>query len=185
MTRAATALLAGALLALGAGACGGGAHTQSVALVGEAGTHRKAVADLSGAGTAIASYGRPAGAADDQAIVALIKRYYAAAAAANGRLACALTYYMEVETLPERYGGPPGPRWLHGADTCPALLTRVFEHFHSELTSPPVVKAVRAKGQRAEALVGFPGLRLPEGVVKVRREGDAWKVDGLLAVAPE
>ena len=45
--------------------------------------------------------------------------------------------------------------------------------------------AVRVKGQRAEALVGFPELRLREGVVKIRREGIAWKVDGLLAVTPE
>ena len=185
MIRSTIVLLASALLALGAGACGGSSHGDNASSASETGTHGTAASNPSGAGTAIASYGQAASAADAGAIAGLVRRYYAAAAAENGALVCSLTYYIEVETLPEQYGGPPGPRWLHGADTCPTLLTRVFKHFHSELRGPVEVMAVRVKGQRAEALVGFPGLRLPEGVVKIRREGDAWKVDGLLAVAPE
>ena len=183
MTRASIALLVGALLALGAGACGGGTHSQSAALAGETGTHSTTTSDLSGEGTAIAGYGRAVDAANAEAIATLVRRYYAAAAAENGALACSLTYYIEVETLPERYGGPPGPRWLSGASTCPALLSRVFKHFHSQLVGPVNVMAVRVKKGVAEALVSFPGL--PDGVVKARREGGLWKVDGLLAVAPE
>ncbi|HXP99469.1 MAG TPA: hypothetical protein VN845_05310 [Solirubrobacteraceae bacterium] len=185
MTRVPIVLLASALLALGASACGSSSKGANAPPSGETSTHGTVVSNPSGAGTAIASYGQAASAADMGAITTLVKRYYAAAAAENGALACSFTYYIEVETLPEHYGGPPGPRWLHGADTCPTLLTRVFKHFHSKLTGPVDVMAVRVKGQRAEALVGFPGLRLPEGVVKIRREGDGWKVNGLLAVAPE
>ena len=183
MTRIAIALLAGTLLALGAGACGSSAHGHSASLAGETSTYSTGASNLSGAGTPIASYGQATGASDAQAIATLVKRYYAAAAAENGTLGCSLTYYIEVETLPEHYGGPPGPRWLHGASSCRAVLSRVFKHFHRQLTGPVDMKAVRVKGNRAEALVGFPGL--PDGVVKVRREGAIWKVDGLLAVPTE
>ena len=183
MTRVAGALLASALIALGASACGSSTQGHSASLAGETGTQSATAGNLSGAGTAIAAYGQAANASDAQAIATLVKRYYAAAAAEEGAQACSLTYYIEVETLPERYGGPPGPRWLHGASTCPALLTRVFKHFHNQLTGAIDVKAVRVRGVSAQALVGFPGL--PDGVVKIRREGDVWKVDGLLAVAPE
>lgn len=185
MTRVAIALPASMLLALGAGACGSATQGHNASPAGETDVRGTTVSDPSGAGTAISSYGRAPSAPEADAIVTLVKRYYAAAAAENGALACSLTYYIEVETLPEQYGGPPGPRWLHGASTCPALLTRVFEHFHSELTGSVDALAVRVKDGRGKELVDFPGLRLPEGVVKVRREGDAWKVDGLLAVAPE
>lgn len=92
-----------------------------------------------------------------------------------------LTYYLDVETLPEQYGQPPGPRWLRGANTCRAVLTRVSEYFHGELTAPVVVTGVRVSGSRADALVGFK--TLPAGVVKTRREDGSWKIDGLLAVA--
>jgi ketosteroid isomerase-like protein len=127
----------------------------------------------------IRSYGYVASATDASAITALVERYYAAAAEGDGVKACALTYRFDVETLPEKYGRPPGPRWLHGANTCQALLARVFQHFHGSLTAPVVVTSVRVDGSHADALVGFR--TLPAGFVKARREGGAWKIDGLLA----
>lgn len=126
-------------------------------------------------------WGDAADAGETRAIEGLVKRYYAAAATENGRLACALTYYLDVETLPEGYGQPPGPLWLHGADMCPVLLGTIFRHFHNELTEAVHVTAVRVSGERAYALVGFQAL--PAGYVKARREGGRWKIDGLLAAA--
>jgi hypothetical protein len=126
-------------------------------------------------------YGQAASTSDARAIMTLLTRYYAAAATEDGARACALTYFLDVETLPEQYGQPPGPLWLRGAKTCPAVLSRVFRHFHSLLTPRVEVTAVRVSGDRADVLVGFT--TLPAGFVKARREGGVWKIDGLLAVA--
>jgi hypothetical protein len=127
----------------------------------------------------IRSYGQAAGAADAKTIVSAVERYYAAAAAGDGARACALTYYIDVETLPETYGQPPGPRWLQGAHSCRAVLARVFAHYRRKLSAPVVVTATRVQGNHADALVGFRALGA--GYVRLHREGRAWKVDGLLA----
>lgn len=131
--------------------------------------------------SSIRYYGQAASASDARAVTELVERYYAAAASEDGVRACALTYYIDVETLPEQYGQPPGPLWLRGASTCRAVLSRVFKHFRRELTVAVQVIGVRVSNDRADALVGFK--TLPAGVAKARREGGAWKVDGLLAVA--
>jgi hypothetical protein len=126
-------------------------------------------------------YGHAAGAAEAQVIDALVQRYYAAAKAGNGTAACALTYFIVAETMSENYGEPPGPLWLRGAATCPAVLARVFEHFHRQLSVPVTVTSVRVSGTHAKALLGFTSL--PAGVIPLQREGSAWKVAGLLATA--
>jgi hypothetical protein len=129
----------------------------------------------------VKDFGHAAATADANAIASLVKRYYAAAAAGNATSACALTYYLDRETLPEHYGEPPTPRWLLGAKTCKTLLARVLSHFHDELAVPVTVTAVRVNGDRGDALVGFK--TLPAGYVAVRRGGSSWKVDGLLATS--
>jgi hypothetical protein len=127
----------------------------------------------------IGAYGHAANAANATAIASVVRAYYAAAAGGDARRACALTYYLDAETLPEKYGEPPGPLWLKGARTCVALLARVFARYHKKLAVPLVVTAVRVNGAHADALVGFK--TLAAGYVKLRREGGIWKVDGLLA----
>lgn len=193
MTKRSLALLTVLLLVVSAGACGG-AHKRSGSTSIASSTSRSLtslMADQDKDSTSgdyydgddgeIRYHGHAASAADVRAITALVKRYYEAAAARDGATACALTYYIATETLPEQYGQPPGPLWLRGANTCPTLLTRVFKHFHRQLTVPVVVTAVRVSGGRADALVGFR--TLPAGFVEVRREGISWKIDGLLATA--
>jgi hypothetical protein len=127
----------------------------------------------------IDAYGHAASAPEADTIASVVRAYYTAAASGDARRACALTYYLDAETLPEKYGEPPGPLWLKGARTCPALLARVFARYHKKLTVPLVVTAVRVNGVHVDALVGFK--TLAAGYVKLRREGSAWKVDGLLA----
>jgi hypothetical protein len=126
-------------------------------------------------------YGHAASAADARAIMALVKRYYAAAAAGDGATVCALTRPIVAETMPENYGQPPGPRYLRGASTCAAVLSIVFKHFHDKLTVPVRVTNVRVSGDRADVLLGFKTLQA--GEIKMRRERGSWKIDGLLAVA--
>jgi hypothetical protein len=190
LTRTLIAWLTLSLLVLANGACGGSrmddraSNATSTApslsgLVGDQDRDSSAKDYYDSDDSEIRSYGHAASAAEAYAITTLVERYYAAAAAGDAAKACALTYYLDVETLPEQYGEPPGPRWLKGAHTCRALLSRVFAHFHSELTVSVVVTAVRVNGRHADALVGFR--RLPAGHVMVHKEGASWKIDGLLA----
>ena len=188
-SRAALVPAVAAALALWFGACGGSGSTGSTKADPSssqlAGLRVDQDADGQGGGyydgddAEVASYGTPASAAQARAIASVVKSYYAAAAAGQAQRACALTYFVDAETLPESYGQPAGPRWLHGVRTCTQMLAGVFAHFHRELTVPATVVAVRVRGEHADALVGFSSL--PAGFVRLHREGAAWKVDGLLA----
>jgi hypothetical protein len=124
-------------------------------------------------------FGHAASAQDARAVAALVRRYYAAAAAGDGARACALIYYLVAETLPEEYARPPGPEYLKGADSCPALLSRVFAHFRAQLAISPTVTAVRVDRDHADALLGWKGL--PAGYLAARREGRVWRLNAPLA----
>ncbi len=161
-------------------ACGTTRDRPSTALRGDQdGDADPRVAYVDGDDRGIADFGHAATASQAATISTLVKDYYAAAGAENGAVACALTYHISVETLPEQYGQPPGPLYLRGASTCPRLLSLIFRHFHHALTVPVEVTGVRVGGEHGNVLVGFR--TLPAGVVDVRREGPAWKVEGLLA----
>ncbi|MGC2374862.1 MAG: hypothetical protein WA484_13400 [Solirubrobacteraceae bacterium] len=158
------ALLAVAVLSAGVSSCGGTAAT-----------------DSSNGDGPVRSFGHAAGVADNQAVAELVRRYYAAAAAHDDARACSLTYYILAESIPEEYGGPPGPQYLRGASTCQAVLSRVFEHFHTQLIDPPQVTGVRVNGDVAYALLAWR--TLPAGYMQVRREGRSWKIDRVLAAS--
>jgi hypothetical protein len=200
------ALTATALLAIGAGACGSagsraGTATRSgssfAAAAGAVPGTRANLGqlrgdednDAQGAGgyydrddADIAHYGRAASAGETQAIAALVRRYFAAAAAGDAARGCALASAILAESLPENYGGPPAPRYLLGAHTCRAVLARVFEDLHAQLVPLAArleVTGVRVRGNRADALLGWGAL--PAGLMEARREGGAWKIEEPLA----
>jgi hypothetical protein len=125
--------------------------------------------------------GRAASPREAQVIAALVRRYYAAAAAGDATRACGLLYYIVEESLPEEYGRPPGPPYLSGADSCEAVLSRVFARFHAQLALAPTVTGVRVEGDHADALLGWT--KLGAGFIEVKREGDVWKIDTPLATA--
>jgi hypothetical protein len=135
-----------------------------------------------GAATTIAHFGRAANPGETRAIAALVRRYFAAAAAGDAASGCALASAIFAESLPEEYGGPPAPRYLLGAHTCRAVLARVFERLHAQLVQLAKaleVTGVRVRGNRADALLGWRAW--PAGLMEVRREGGAWRIDELLA----
>lgn len=134
---------------------------------------------LDGDDGVVSDFGHAASAQDARAITTLVGRYYNAASAADGARACALMFYILAESVAERYAQPPGPRYLAGLRTCPAVLTRVFARFHTQLATPPSVTAVRVEGDQAYALLGWRAL--PAGYIEARREGRAWKIDEPLA----
>jgi hypothetical protein len=191
-------LRASLLAPLALGACVGACGTQSRSASSLADVSNRAQplgdedrdtprpsAYLDGDDGAIRDFGHAASAQEARAIAVLVGRYYAAARAADGARACALMFYILRESVPERYGRPPGPRYLAGLHTCPAVLGRVFARFHAQLATPPTVTAVRVEGKQAYALLGWSAL--PAGYIEARRlapgEGRAWKIDAPLAVS--
>jgi hypothetical protein len=160
--------LASILLSVGVCACGGSGKVDA----NSAATVPAAV---------VRDFGHAAGAADRSEIATLVGHYYAAAAAGQGARACGMLFFALAELVPERYGRPPGPLYLNGADTCQAVLSRVFEHFHAQLQPRPTVALVRVSGERARALLEWKAL--PAGYIEARREGVAWKLEDVLAAA--
>jgi hypothetical protein len=124
-------------------------------------------------------FGHPASAADEQAIKALVRGYYAAAAAEDGAKACALSHrFLANKVIPEDEGRNSGPSYLHGLTTCPAILTRLFKHIHNQIAAAVQVVAVRVKGDEARALFG--SRTTPAEFTEARREGAAWKISRVL-----
>jgi hypothetical protein len=130
----------------------------------------------------VVAFGHAANTSDKRAIVTLVKRYYAAALAGNGTQACSMIYSTLAEAIPEDYGiSPPGPSYLKGGTTCPAVMVLLFKHFHDKLAiQVPLLKVsgVRLKEHHGQAILAFG--KMPERELSVAREGNVWKVQALL-----
>lgn len=126
-------------------------------------------------------YGHPADAQDVRSITALVRRYYAAAAAENGAKACSMIYSTYAEAIPEDYGtSPPGPKWARGT-SCPAVVTLIFKHFHSQIAVrlPKLkVSSVRLREHQGLVLLSFG--TLPEREIRVDRESHTWRILALI-----
>jgi hypothetical protein len=143
--------------------------------------------DNSGNGTydkddsVVLRYGHAAGASDRQAVAAVVKRYYAAAAAGDGAKGCSLIYSIFAETIPEDYGRPPaGPPALRGK-TCAAVMSKVFKQSQPQLAADYAtlkVTGVRLEGNRGWALLSFKAM--PARSILVHSERGAWKIYALL-----
>jgi hypothetical protein len=127
--------------------------------------------------SAISATGQAARPTEERAIAALVKRYYAAAAAGDGAKACRLIYSTLEEAIPEDYGQPPGPAYSRGK-TCAVVMSKTFAHSHSQLAGGFAVTGVRIEGKEARALLG--SRTLPASFILLRRERGVWKINELL-----
>jgi hypothetical protein len=199
--RALLALLAMALLSVGAGACGDTSHASNRYLndgdhdpigdedgdnnadndndvsldykpvTNEGGNYHDADDSMT------LAYGHAAGPVDTRAVAALVKRYYAAAAAGDGKGACSMLLPSLAKAAPEDYG-EFGPQYLRGGKTCEAVLSLLFEHFHNTLTAPVGVTGVRVEGNQAHALVG--SATMSASYITLQRERGVWALNELL-----
>jgi hypothetical protein len=130
----------------------------------------------------VLAFGHAAGAADAQALVALVTSYYRAAAREDGARACSMLYPFVAESIVEGYGQQASLR----GDTCAAVMRKLFRQRHSALVrdSPTLdVTAVRVDGNKALVVLTFataPEIRqIPE-----RRGSNGWKmlnvIDGIV-----
>ena len=129
----------------------------------------------------IVDYGRAASSAERQALTAVVERYYAAAAAADGRVACSLLALAFAKSIPEDYGrgGGSGPAYLRGK-TCSAVMSLLFKHEHRQLSDKIEVTDVRIKGREALALLGTKTEHASYLILEHQR-GGTWGIVGLLA----
>lgn len=130
----------------------------------------------------VIDFGHAANAVTEQAITVLVKSYYTAALTGDGAKACSMIYSTFAEAIAEDYGEKSaGPAYMRGTKTCPTALSRLFQHFHSELAvEDPILRvtAVRFNHGRGLVVLGFG--RLPERQIAVERERRRWKIDALL-----
>jgi hypothetical protein len=129
--------------------------------------------------TVISGFGRRAGSGLERALTSLVRRYYEAAIAGNGGAACALILPSFAEAIPEDFGRVPGPLYLRGAKTCPAVMSRIFKHEDARLATPLVVTGVRVRADEAYVLLGSK--TEPASYVFLKRHGSAWGVLSLLS----
>ena len=127
-------------------------------------------------------FGHAADAVDRQVSVALVTRYFTAAAAENGTAGCSMLAPFVAESVAEDDGQAPP---LLGK-TCHVVLSKLFKLHHQLLVEKHVtlrVIGVRVKGNRALAILDFP--KIPEvRQMPERRIGGRWwlldLLDGIL-----
>ena len=131
-------------------------------------------------------YGHAANAADEHAVTALVKRYYAAGAMGDGATACRLMSPRLAgepnlgDAAEEAYPPAPSAPSLHGK-SCVQIMSLLFREDHRRLTADRAtlyVIAVRIDGLHGLTLLGFRAS--PERQIPIVREGHAWKIDSLL-----
>jgi len=123
------------------------------------------------------AFGKEARPGDRRTIVELVKRYYTAAAAGDGARACDLLAPSVATGLSARQSSSGQAV----ANTCAAVVSRLFESQHQRLQTDDVgtmvVVDARVKGNLGVAVLGFKTKPLSE--ILVKREAGAWKLDGL------
>lgn len=123
-------------------------------------------------------FGHPASPTDRRVITHLVKRYYAAALASNGRKACSMLYSTLAEAAPEDDSREPGsPPYMQNDYSCAEVLDDLFKHFHPQLAVElPVLKVTRVRVQDYNAFAFLSFGPLAERRISLSREGPVWKL---------
>lgn len=126
----------------------------------------------------IRDYGREARGATRRTLASLAMRYYAAARADRGDVACAL--HKTPNAVVEDYASVASPSYQQGARTCDEVLSRAFERFHRQLAENRVVVANVRVGHDF-AYVVLASRTQPVSYLPVALEDGKWGVVGLLS----
>lgn len=174
--RALAALIAVALLATGFAACGESKDTSTRA--GAPHKDRDNDHDNNDDDQGTLGYGHVPGAPESQAIAALVKSYFADAAAESGAKACALLTPFLAESVVEVDGHSPGLR----GSTCAAVMTKLFARHHRDLQAKQAaLKVMRIGVQGSKSLVALDFPEIPEvREMVLRRYNGSWTVLQLL-----
>lgn len=128
----------------------------------------------------VRTYGHEAPAGERLVVASLLERYFKAAAAHDGAAACRLIDPGIAKSAPRSYG-QLGPPYLHGARTCAAVMSRLFEHYQHQLDAKRhglKIPSLRVEGEEGVAMLDFPGM--PERDIALDRRGGSWHLAKLL-----
>jgi hypothetical protein len=131
-------------------------------------------------------YGRAAGTLDRQAIVGLVRRYFAVALAGDGVVACSmlsskLAKQADLAAAVPRDYVSPDVSALRGKP-CSQFMSLLFGQAHEQLAYADVasleVTVVRVQGDRGLAVLAFR--TASERYIPLQREHGTWKIDAPL-----
>lgn len=126
----------------------------------------------------IRAYGREATGVTRRTLVSLAMRYYRAAVAGQGSVACSL--HKTPNAVVEDYASVADPGYVQGARTCGEVLSRVFKRFHSRLVGNKV-EVAQVRVGRDFAYVVLGSRTEPASYLPVARERGRWGIVGLLS----
>jgi hypothetical protein len=128
------------------------------------------------------AFGHAAAAREEREVISAVKHYYAVAASGDGTEACLLLVPSIARAVPDDYGsGSGGPAYLRDGNSCPTVMSLLFDHFRVQLGKPLDVTGVRVRGEQAIALLGSKAI--PAGEIQVRREGGVWMIGSVIGSA--
>jgi hypothetical protein len=121
----------------------------------------------------ILHFGRPADAADRQAITTLVDRYRTAVVANDGPRGCALLYSVLAESVTEDHPQPPGS---HNT-TCGAILTILFKSSSERrLFEAAKLRVIEVQTRQRKGLALMGTRDKVEHTIEVRRERGRWRI---------
>lgn len=130
--------------------------------------------------SSVREFGHAANATNRRAIEALVRRYFRAAAAKDGALACSMITSPLARSIPEDLGQSPGPPFFSGK-TCAVVMTKVFKENSRQLTTDAArLKINRVRLSHGQGVVVLNFMPLPGRKIDVAQEHGAWKIQALV-----
>jgi hypothetical protein len=127
-------------------------------------------------GDGVPTYGPVAGKAATAPIVAMLERYFAAAAADRVSTVCSMLYPVAVERLVEEHSHGAGAASQRGS-SCRQIVAKLLRQQHSELVAKRAslkVRLVELRAKHAWVVLDFG--RGKENVVLLHHEGSTWSL---------
>lgn len=123
------------------------------------------------------TYGKKVDRTDQRTVTALVKRYYAAAAAADGTATCSMLDSSLIAGLAQGQSQTaPG-----ASASCAVIATSLLKQRHTRLAADDagsmIVIQVRARGNLGLAVVGFKTTPISE--ILLKHEQGTWKIGAL------
>jgi hypothetical protein len=118
-------------------------------------------------------FGHEASGRDRREIVGLMRRYYAAAARADGAKACRMIHTLTIESIREEYEERTGR-----SASCASIVADLFRRRRHQLALDSAtleIASIRVGEDSALVLVDFAKAPLPNHIA-AHREAGAWKI---------
>jgi hypothetical protein len=174
------ALLSIASLGAGMGACSGGGRTHSgnstVGALDRVTTVSRELGPIDPDDDARLNFGHAASARETRKFMALVRRYFTAAAAGDGAKACSMLYFVVIRTtVVDEDGHMLG---LRRGTTCAVVMSKLLKLQHRQVLS--YLESLKAVRIRTDGIDTYIIRRVPAfptaHVFSLRHDGRVWKI---------